>query len=311
MLTWELLGALLGAGFASGREIAAFFARYGKWGYAGAALAAVVLVWLAGTEIPTQWKGRWQARIWQMLLTALLIATGGAMLAGAGEVASLVLPWRGAYWVGMLITMLGASWLAHGTSVGLVFVSRSMVMVFVCVMIIGLISPGAKDYTIQVIDPMEAIARGLCYGGFNAALLIPVIRHSNASEHVKRRALCCTGAVTLLLIWVGCMALGSQPGLIYEAMPFVKLLNNTGKWGYFLSAACMYLAILSTLTACMRGLGRNPLCTCGIVLVSLLGFSRVVEEAYAVLGGACMAFLIMAKFMNCSRKAFISRADML
>lgn len=312
MLVWELLGALMGAGFASGREIAAFFAQYGIWGYAGAVLAAVSLVWLADTRMPTKWRDSLHARIWHILLAALLAVTGGAMLSAAGEVAALVIPMHGAYWAGMAVTLLIAWLLARKSRVGLAWVSKMMFIVFVVVLIIGL--SGLRENTADVTHVFvpEALAKGICYGGFNAALLIPIMHTaSEYSEYNRKRALIVVGVITVLLLSAGNAVLQKQPSLIYETMPFVQMLKTYGHCGYYLSAFCMYLAVLSTLTACIRGLGRGYWGVVGIILVSLLGFGRVVDYAYTLLGGVCMLMLLMAKFRNCSRKAFISGEDML
>ena len=102
-----------------------------------------------------------------------------------------------------------------------------------------------------------------------------------------------------------------HPALLSAEMPFVRLLEEFGQFGYALGAICLYLAILSTLTACLRGLGRSIFAAVSVVMVSLLGFTGVVEVAYPLLGGGCFLMLAAAKFTNSSRKTFHSRRDML
>ncbi|MGN0763091.1 MAG: hypothetical protein ACI4MK_06870, partial [Aristaeellaceae bacterium] len=87
------VGAVVGAGFASGREIDSFFSRYGAWSWLGVAAAAAVAGGIAlgvmrrpgQGGMPEGWRGRWPGRLWQGMFGALLLFTGGAMLAGAGE----------------------------------------------------------------------------------------------------------------------------------------------------------------------------------------------------------------------------------
>ena len=119
----EICGAVVGAGFASGKEIASFFSRFGGWSWAGIMLAVAVVgavclgvmrrPGVAG--MPLAWQSRGLGRLWTALFTGLMAATGGAMLAGAGEVAALLLPVRGAYWLGMGATLVLA-WLSAGGS---------------------------------------------------------------------------------------------------------------------------------------------------------------------------------------------------
>ena len=123
MATWELFGAAVGAGLASGREIASFFGRYGAWGYAGIVVSAAVMALLAGARLPSAWRGRWPERLWRTLQSLLLLVTGGAMLAGAGELAA-ALPGRWARPSAMAVTLLTAWLLAYRTQCGLAWVSR-------------------------------------------------------------------------------------------------------------------------------------------------------------------------------------------
>lgn len=309
MLVWELMGALVGAGFASGKEIASFFAQYGAWGYAGAVVAAVTLIWLADTKIPHEWKGTWINRLWSCLLAALLIATGGAMLAGAGEIASLLIPIKGAYWLGMATTMILACYLAYHTITGFAWVSKGMLLVFGVVLVYGLLLPTDKAAVIDAHRPFVAIGRGFCYGGFNAALLIPVIKRHGDGK--KRHAFICVGLITTVLLVAGNVLFQRHPLLLHEPLPFVHLTRTLGKFGYWQSGGCLYLAILSTLTACLRGLGKHRAAFFGMIIIALLGFNSVVEYAYTLVGGACCLMLLAAKFRNCSARAFISRSDML
>ena len=62
----EICGAVVGAGFASGKEIASFFSRFGRWSWAGIMLAVAVVgavclgvmrrPGVAG--MPLAWQGR-------------------------------------------------------------------------------------------------------------------------------------------------------------------------------------------------------------------------------------------------------------
>lgn len=64
-----LVGALLGAGFASGQELWQFFAAFGIWGYAGLALA--MLLFLFGSALAIYWSDRRSCHSYQQLLDDL------------------------------------------------------------------------------------------------------------------------------------------------------------------------------------------------------------------------------------------------
>ena len=312
LLTWELVGAIVGAGLASGREIASFFARYGRWGYAGIILSVGVLICLADTKIPDVWRGKWMERGWSLLLTLLLVVTGGAMLSGAGEIAALTIPIRGAYLLGVFAT-LALSWLlANQTVSGLAWVSRILLVILAVLIVSGLTLPPIKAVSIEEISVPEALIRGLTYGGFNAALQAPImvtaVRSTNAE---RKRAACLAGMLILFLLTLGNAVILRHSATISEPMPFLKIMAGYGKSGYYLCSVSLYLAILSTLTACMRGIDGKILPAASILLVSMFGFTGVVEVAYPILGGGCFLMLLAAKMMNSLTASFHSSKDML
>lgn len=296
-LPWELLGAVVGAGLASGREIASFFSRYGMWSIAGIGIAVTAMAWLSQANMPACWHGRWQERLWHILLSLLLTATGGAMLAGAGEVAALTLPFHGAYAFGMAATLLLAWLLAKKTASGLSWVSRLLLCVLAVLIGTGLLLPPMQAAALAEVNAPEALLRALTYGGFNAALQMPIMRQADAltARSRKRSTLIACMLLTCLLL-LGNAVLLRHPALLGEAMPFVRLTAQLGQIGYLLGAVSLYLAILSTLTACLRGLSGNLLSLAGLLAAALVGLMGVVDVVYPVLGGACALMLLLMRF---------------
>lgn len=311
MLTWELAGAVVGAGLASGREIASFFTSHGAWSWAGILLAVGSLIFLADVWLPRSWRQSWPGEVWHCLLSAMLIATGGAMLSGAGEVAALVLPLRHAQAIGMICTLALAWLLARRTTAGLAWVSRGMLVVLAVIICLGLFLPPIEAVRVPDGGGILALLQGLTYGGFNAALQVPILMQATCDDAVRRRSIWRAGGITLLLLVLGNIVLMRHPALLAEPLPFLRMLAGLGKTGYWLCAVSLYLAILSTLTACLRGLQGTWLPLCGVIAVSLLGFSGVVARVYPILGGGCCLMLLAAKFTNYARNPFHSRRDML
>lgn len=312
MLTWELIGAVVGAGLASGREIAAFFTRYGVWSFAGIILSISVMIYLADTQIPRGWLGKWPEKMWHILLTLLLIVTGGAMLSGAGEIAVLTIPVQGAYHFGLLGT-LTLSWiLANRTVSGLAWVSKILLSILAVLIVLGLTLSPMKAVIIYEENWPEALIRGLTYGGFNAALQAPIIATALGIPNAERkRAAKLSGFLVLFLLTLGNAVLLRHSALIFEPMPFLKMMTEFRKTGYWLGAISLYLAILSTLTACMRGINGRILPAMSILFVSFFGFTGVVDIVYPILGGGCFLMLFIAKITNSFEASFHSRTDML
>ena len=309
MLIWELLGAIVGAGFASGREIASFFAQHHPWGYAGSILAAVSIVWLADTKLPASWRNHWPEWACKVLIVLMLLATGGAMLSGAGEISSMLLPLKHAYWIGSVFTLMVAWLMAHRTVSGLAWISKALLVVFTALMIISMVLPRTHITEVGQSDPLQALKHSICYSGFNAALLLPFLQRKSSTE--RKKSLFVMSFVLSVLLLGGNVVFQLHPQILYEPLPFVSLTRQLGKPGFYLCGICLYTAVLSTLTACLRSLGKSLYAVVGIILISLLGFPQVVEKAYMYLGAACCVMFLAAKFRNCAGKAFISRTDML
>lgn len=309
MLAWELVGAVVGAGLASGREIAAFFARYGRWSYPGIIMAVGMLVWLASAEMPINWRGRWPEYLWRSLLTLMMIATGGAMTSAAGEVAALVTPVRGAYGLGMLLTLLLAWFLACRSHTGLAMASRILLALLAVLLCLGFTLPPMKGVPVDRNDGVEVLLRAVAYGGFNAALQWPLA--TAAGSQYKRRSLIASGLIVFMMLFMGNGLLLRHSAFLGEPMPFLKMMQPLGKVGYALCAASLYLAVLSTLTACIRAERGRIFPLMAMATVSLLGFGGIVDAIYPALGICCMLLLLVAKIMNSAEGPFLSRKDML
>ena len=297
MLTWELVGAVVGAGLASGREIASFFSRFGLWSVPAILLSVCVMVWLAEAQLPPSWQGSWQGKIWRILMALLLIVTGGAMLSGAGEIAALTLPIPWAYRIGVICTFTLAWFLSQRTISGLAWITRMLLLLFAAMMLLGLTIAPKRAVLVKEQSVLLPVIKGLTYGGFNAALQSPMMALGlQYSQGARRRAAKRAGLLIMCILLLGNAVLLRHPALIGEAMPFLKMMNALGKGGYCLYSISLYLAILSTLTACMRSVKGELLSLLGIAAVSAMGFEGVVEAVYPMLRGCCFILLLAAKW---------------
>lgn len=312
---WAIVGAVIGAGFASGREVAAFFSRYGALSWLGVAAAVAVIAWVSlgvmrSPGLPGIWRGRWPGQVWQGMFIALLAATGGAMLAGAGEIAALMLPLHGAYWMGLLSTLCLACWLSERRLAGLAIISRLLTVCLIAVMSLGIMLPPLRGVWVEDAPGWPqlpiGLLRGLCYGGFNVALASPVLDEAARTLSRKEKRSCAIRASLILgvVLALGNAVILRHPALLGAPLPYVALLGLWGRWGMALGALALYLAVLTTLVTCLRGL-RQLLkwrwAICLPVMVALLGFTGAVDRLYPLLGGGCF-LLLMAKTLHGAEK---------
>lgn len=310
-----LLSGVIGAGFASGREIAFFFSSHGAYAAAAIALCGAVMA-LLFVRLPAQLErtgsasllplcrarfGRRFGRLCAALFFLLFAAAGGAMLAACAELSALLLPLGHAYALGMGASLLLAALLTRRGLYGLALPGAMLCALLPILLIRLLRMPPGEAAFAPVGHALHAAASGLCYGALNAAmvcgalpLLLPLTRRQ------RRWAAILFGALFTLLLTLAVCTLGRHHQTWrHQALPLVYLSRSLGKSGYVLCALTMYLAALSTLCAMLAGLAQMRRSR-SVILPSLLclcfarmGFQGLVERAYPTLGWLCAALLML------------------
>lgn len=294
-----VVAAMVGAGFASGREIVRFFSQYGAFSWALVAFASLVTAWMlrrmlifGGVRSPAG-KG---------LLLLFSLAVGGGMTAAAGELWALTVPLRYARTLGSVVTLIACLLLAGGSLRGMAWLGRLLLPFLLAVLILCLRVPGAprqKTYTLWEMVLAAVSVAGYC--GLNGMTAAGVISCSRSRREQNGIAVA-IGCLTALLLGLGNAALLPHASALSDAaLPTVSLLRAYGKAGYYLSSAVLYLAASTTLIAVLRELltlaapsiprYRKSLIGLCVLSVSLLGFQDIVGTAYPVLGWAYLILL--------------------
>jgi uncharacterized membrane protein YkvI len=319
----QCTGAIVGAGFASGREIMRFFSRYGSFSWIGVFLAAVVMGVFAFAIMKKAREADAQSLselcraylgpagvVGTIAFTVLIGATGGSMSAAAGEIGALALPVHGAYWIAFLCTLLLCLVLSRKSMTPLAYVSLLLVPVMVIVFLLCLIPPQGVAATPQMILPVwrkivEVVLFAVSYGALNITLAAGVLCEIGRGMNDKRALLTSAylGLCLLALLALGNIALVRQPQLADAALPIVMLLNRFGKMGFWVSVTGLYLAVFTTLLAAARSF-FNILGYCKPVWLSfaltgvlfflfgVVGFAKLVGIVYPVLGILCLLLLL-------------------
>ena len=328
-----LLSGVVGAGFASGREIAFFFSSHGVYAAAAVLLAPAAMA-LLFIRLPAQMErtqatsllplcrarfGQRFGKLCASLFFLLFAVTGGAMLAACAELSALLLPIRHAYGLGLVVSLIAAAQLTkHGLS-GLALPGAALCVLLPALLIRLLLLPGGEAAFAPVGYALHAATSGLCYGALNAAmvsgalpLLLPLARRRRAAASLLFAVL-----FTSVLALGVCVLSRHRQAIIGQALPLVYLGRSLGKGGYSLCAGAMYAAALSTLCAMLAGLSHMrqkrgmllPSALC--LLFARAGFSGLVERAYPTLGWLCTALmaLLCLPFPSLQNLADMEKAD--
>ena len=316
-----LLSGVIGAGFASGREIVRFFALHGRMACA-AAVCALGTLYLLFLRLPAQMErcgvrtlpalcdarlGHRFGALCSALFLLLCAITGGAMLSACAELGALMWPVRHAYGLTLLLSlMLSALLCARGLN-GLAVPGAALVVLLPVLLARLLLLDAGEACFLPAMSPdlpVRAVCDGAAYGALNAALLagmLPLLLPLN--PHTRRRAVRLFTLLFggLLLAGVGA-CLRHLPAVLHQPLPFVFLSRRLGAGGYLLVAACMYVAALSTLCAMLSalmqafplptGMGAGLAALCCLIF-ALIGFGPLVDCGYPILGALCAGLLLV------------------
>lgn len=319
------VGAVIGAGFVSGREIYSFFTRYGAASWGLILLAAVTMVFLCALcmrRAQQENAGCWcglkcfsdtkLGALARGCVAMLMLVTGGAMVSAAGHLVQLLWPSEWAYPLGAAGTLILA-WMLGFRGVGpLSAVSGFLTVFFIGVMLVLLRRPGMGESVVQEQTPpgglIFAAIRAVAYGSMNMTVAIGVTcrveKGARGCRCCDRRALMTGLVLTGLLFGANALYL-RFPGLQQEAFPIVRLFRSFRRTGYVVCVALLYLAVLTTLTAVLYALRddlgsrgvKPPLAaalTMGLPLaVSVVGFAGIVDGLYTPVGLGCLGLVFL------------------
>lgn len=319
----ECAGAIVGAGFASGREIMRFFSLYGKLAWLGVGLAVFVM---GAFTLAILRKARhsdgctihrmscrnmgWAGNMGTGSFVLLLGATGGSMLAASGELFQLALPLHGAYWIGLCVTLVCGLYLSVRGLEPLAYIGKLLIPALAVIFLLCLQLPRREAVLAQEYLPLgrrilEVCLNGLSYGALNITLAAGVLCELGVS--LNDRQACRTSVylsfLMLALLGMGNAVLLRQTSLYNAALPMVMLLSAYGKLGFWLGIIGLYLAVFTTFLAAARGLGnmlrerwnkrRAILLTAGLILpFAFIGFGGLVGMVYPALGFLCFGTLM-------------------
>ncbi len=300
------VGAVIGAGFASGREVVSFFSQYGsdaQWLIPLAALMMTLLCWLCLQQRAGVWNELfdremlWIRRCAQISVTLVLVVTGGAMLSAAGHVFELCFPWKWAYSIGAAGTLFLSWSVGNGQLKAMSLISAALTAIFVAAIALAmLIEPQGS---VRIPSDGNAVRMGMnaaAYAGMNMTLAIGVVcRCSSERSSQNRFTAMCFGILMLGLMLMSNRLYTLHPEWMNGAFPIVSALSSFGRTGFWLSAALVYLAVFTSLAAvgcALRSSIRPAWIGLGLVLiVSCVGFEGIVNRLYAPAGLCCLCLV--------------------
>ncbi|KLU59138.1 hypothetical protein CEB3_c41220 [Peptococcaceae bacterium CEB3] len=320
------VGAVMGAGFASGQEIQQFFVRFGRWGLVGIAISALLFALLGWVMIDLQerWRvadytvffqglfGQRLGRVLDWLVSALLLVGMVAMVSAGG---ALFYEFFGQpRWLGVVLTaglMVLALWFRGE---GVLWINSALIpLKFLFCLGIGLAAaffahPGEGEglpvHQSHLVN--HWLLSGVLYVSFNLTLAMVVF--ASLGKEVRQRGArtgAAVGGIALgAFAWVIGAALLRFPEVNGLEIPMVAVAGKLGDWPAFFYAGVLWLALTTaaignafSLTSRMVATGRVSYAAALTLLVAVsaafagVKFSHFVGFVYPLFGYIGLAVL--------------------
>jgi uncharacterized membrane protein YkvI len=324
-IAFTYIGTVVGAGFASGKEIAEFFVRYGTNGLIGILIATLLFVW-AGIrvmfvsyriqaqsyqDVSTYLFGRTIGVLFNAVLITVLLGTTSVMLAATGAIfleSFHVSPQIGIWLSMMAIFAVTRRGLHAIHSVNGLFVP--ILIGFTCLIFLYTQPWESNGVMVETVRSWSWLSSPLYYVALNVtltqAVLVPIGRQSTSEKPLIWGGVLGGAGIGLLLLLAYLSMNTQMPNILSAEMPMISLLSGLGKGIPTLFALLVFAEVFSTLVANVFGLAEQikqltrlrgstvlftVLCIC--YLISFVGFGPLLRILYPLFGQFVVLFLFM------------------
>jgi uncharacterized membrane protein YkvI len=322
------VGTVVGAGFATGREIVEFFSRFGFMGFLGILLSGYLLIVLGSKlmriaarinavsyqEFNVHLFGKWAGRCINIIMLFMLLGVSAVMLAGAGAVFEEQLGLTKN--LGVYITIFLSFLVMLVGSKGLFAVNSFVVPIMVCfsVMLMSL-SITQSDFVNHLLfvpqteDSWKSILAPFSYTALNLALaqavLVPIANEIKDDWTIKWGGILGGAALTLILI-SSHFTLIMLPNVELYEIPMAIIMKQIAPFFYWIFVLVIYGEIFTSVIGNVFGLDRQlkqfvqvptfiTITAIFIVsyLISLIDYSKLLSNLYPLFGYISLIFFIL------------------
>ena len=322
------VGTVVGAGFATGREIVEFFSRFGFIGTIGIVMSGYILIFMGsklmrisahiGASSYEQFNeylfGKVIGKIVNIIMLLMLVGVCGVMLSGAGAVFEEQIGISRN--IGIMIT-IGLSILVMILGVKGLFVVNSFVVPMMIafsfiLLFLSMRLPGFAEQALFIPsaeDGWKSVASPFIYTAFNLSLaqavLVPIAAEIKDDQTVKWGGILGGTALTLILL-AGHFTLIMLPGLELYEIPMATIMKNLAPGLYWVFIMIIYGEIFTSIIGNIFGLERQikkylPIPSMMIVviilvfcyLISRFDYSTLLGYLYPLFGNISLIFIVL------------------
>ena len=322
------VGTVVGAGFATGKEIVEFFSRFGFFGFISILMSGYFFVAIGSKlmrmaaqinaksyqEFNEYLFGKWPSRLINIFMLLMLLGVSAVMLSGAGAVfeEQLNLPKAAGVFLtiflSLIVMLIGTKGLfAVNTFVVPLMISFSLILMVYSLRMPNFINqflfiPHADDGWKSVVAPFSYVALNL---GLAQAVLVPIATEIKDDWTIKWGGILGGLALTLILI-ASHLTLIMLPNLELYDIPMAIIMKNLAPFLYWIFVLVIYGEIFTSVIGNVFGLDRQlkqymAIPTLASVfaifavsyLISLVDYSTLLSYLYPLFGYVCMTFFVL------------------
>ncbi|MFI8577243.1 hypothetical protein ACIGEL_16165 [Rossellomorea aquimaris] len=322
------VGTVIGAGFATGREIVEFFTRFGFVGFIAILLSGYLFITM-GTKIMLKSHdikaksfeefneylfGKWFSKIMNIVMMIMLIGVSAVMLSGAGAVfqEQLLLPKQ----VGILLT-IGLGFITMMVGIKGLFAVNTFVVPLMIVFNLFLMVYSVRDAAFldaflmipHAEDGWKSVVAPFSYVAFNLAMaqavLVPVAGEVEDRDTIKYGGYLGGFFLTLILI-SSHITLVMIPNVTQYQIPMAVVMKSFVAGFYMIYIIIIYGEIFTSVIGGVFGLekqltnywkGSSLMTFTGIFLViyslSFFEYSELLSYLYPLFGYMSLLFIIL------------------
>ncbi|AFM43539.1 putative membrane protein [Desulfosporosinus acidiphilus SJ4] len=326
------VGAVMGAGFASGQEIQQFFARFGSWGLAGIILSSALFSLLGWCMLDLQ--KRWKVSSYPMffdhllspkwgkwadgLVSVLLLVGMMAMISGSG---ALFYEYFGiSKWLGIVLTVLVIGMALWFRGEGVLWINTVLIplkftfCLGIAALAVMLAKSGDGEGIVILANPMVKSwsFSAILYVSFNLTLAMVVF--ASLGKDVQRSGARLGAVLGGLALGIFAFMIGAAllrfPEVLGLEIPMVAVAGKLGDWTAFFYVIVLWLAMITaaigngfSLISRVVETGKLNYNRTTLILLALLlplagvKFSQIVQLIYPLFGYLGLVFMPTILFL--------------
>jgi uncharacterized membrane protein YkvI len=322
------VGTVVGAGFATGREIVEFFTRFGFIGFISILMSGYLLIFLGSKmmriaaqinaqsyqEFNEYLFGKWAGTIVNFLMLIMLLGVSSVMLSGAGAIFEEQLGFTKTAGItvtivlSIVVMLIGMKAIfAVNTFVVPMMITFSFILMVLSVRLPSFLDtflyiPPAEDGWKAVLAPFSYTALNL---GLAQAVLVPVAAEIKDDWTIKWGGI--LGGLALTAIMISShFTLIMLPNIESYAIPMATIMKNLAPGLYWIFVVIIYGEIFTSVIGNVFGLERQlrkftsapAIFTVSAIFlvayfISLINYGTLLSYLYPVFGYACLLFVVL------------------